>query len=83
MTITTLDKQSCFLLFIINGSTVLDIAQFFVFRPNHYRTRGHSIKIVEQIFANILWNIMFASRAIDYWNNLPENIVTSSTLIQF
>ena len=68
---------------IINGSTVLDIAQFFVFRPNQYDTRGHSLKIEKQIIANKLLNNAFASRAIDCWNNLPENIVTASTLIQF
>ena len=69
---------------ISNGSTVLDIAHFFCFptEPEQYQ-RAQPEKIEKQIVANKLLNNTFASRAIDCWNNLPENIVSASTLIQY
>ena len=42
----------------------------FIFRLNQYHTRGHSLTIEKQVFANKLLNNTFASRAIDCWNNL-------------
>ena len=50
---------------------------------NSDRTRGHSLKIKKnRVYTNLRQNF-FTYRIVDKWNNLPEEVVNSSTLNGF
>jgi hypothetical protein len=42
--------------------------------------RGHSLKLYPQRARTQLRKYSFAMRVVNYWNSLPEKIVTSKTL---
>ena len=45
--------------------------------------RGHSLKLYPQRARTQLRKYSFAMRVVNYWNSLPEKIVTSKTLNTF
>lgn len=47
------------------------------------RTRGHSLKLKKDRCYSDIRKYFFSQRAINHWNNLPENVVTAPSLDSF
>ena len=69
----------------IHGISGLNFDEFFHFRNKPYKLRGHSLQINanQQYISNNTWKHSFFSRAPKIWNQLPENIVSISSLNRF
>jgi hypothetical protein len=67
---------------IIHGLDVLQFDDFFEY-CNNGRTRGHSFKLTVPKCKKNLRLYSFAVRAVNCWNSLPEETVSSPTLARF
>ena len=66
---------------IINGLSDMKFSDFFVFRSTQYNLRGNPNKINTIFKQNSdQWRSSFFNRAVKYWNALPENVASSSSL---
>ena len=66
---------------IINNLSDLNFLDFFSYRSIKYNLRGNSTKIDTTFKHNSdEWRSSFFSRAVRYWNSLPDSIASSSSL---
>ena len=69
---------------LINNFYDLKFSSFFSFKESFYFLRSHPLQIsVNQDFTILQWTNSFFVRGPKCWNELPENIVRSRTLINF
>ena len=68
---------------IINNLVDIDPSNFFNFNLNPHNTRGHSLKLIKQIYTSNSLANNFVNRCVNCWNALPSSIVLSPTLSQF
>jgi len=47
---------------------------------NCYFTRGHSLKLQKRKCRSSVRQILFSYRIVNFWNSLPESVVTAPTL---
>lgn len=69
---------------IINGLSDMNFEDYFVFRKKSYVLRGNSRKIDTLFFFKTpQWRNSFFTRAVKYWNSLPDKTASSLTLALF
>ena len=68
---------------IMHGLVNLDRYKFFHTVNKSHKTRSHDLQIEKPLYRNNNLANTFASRVIDCWNNLDEQIVTASSLKKF
>ena len=66
---------------ILNGIDDISPEKFFQFSDT--TTRGHSKKLYKQRSNKSIRQNFFAIRVIDDWNSLPEDIISTKTVLQF
>ena len=71
-----------FLYKLINGYFNLDFSTFFTLSPNIH-TRGNSLKLYKPYTHRLCRSNYFSVRVINHWNQLPEEIVSCTSLNQF
>ena len=54
-----------------------------IFPLNNTQTRGNSLKIYKRFSRTNIRKYHFSQRVVDSWNNLPEDIVTASSVNSF
>ena len=60
-------------IYAVNSDTLLPLEK-------ESRTRGNSQKLKKQRFNTTIRKQFFSLRVTDYWNGLPEDIITSASL---
>ena len=66
---------------IMKGFDDIRIEDFFEFADS--TTRGHSLKLFKPRFVKSVRQHCFSVRIIEDWNSLPEDIISSKSVIQF
>jgi hypothetical protein len=66
---------------IMNGHEGLKVSQFFNFAESSLR--GHSLKLFKTRFNTNIGKFTFCNRVVDEWNMLPEDVVSSNTVLNF
>ena len=67
---------------MFSGSDYMDVGTFFTLETEN-RTRGHEKKIRKQSCRLDLRKYFFSHRVVDFWNALPREVVSSSSLNVF
>ena len=70
------------LIFFISGYFNLDFSTFFTLSPNIY-TRGNSLKLYKPFTHHLCRSNYFSVRVINHWKQLPEKIVSCTSLNRF
>jgi hypothetical protein len=68
---------------IIKGFVALSPADFFVFAPKNYSTRGNDFKISKPKISQNLYTNLFSCRGINPWNSLPNDAVNAPSIASF
>ena len=68
---------------IIHHAVDLDSSKFFKILIVKHETRSHEFQLQKQVFQNNTLNNSFANRAIDCWNNLPNEIAEADNYMAF
>ena len=71
-----------FLYKLINGYFNLDFSTFFTLSPNIH-TRGNSLKLYKPFTHRLCRSNYFSVKVINHWNQLPEEIVSCTSLNRF
>ena len=71
-----------FLYKLLNGYFNLDFSTFFTLSPN-IDTRGNSLKLYKPFTHHLCRSNYFSVRVINHWNQLPEEIVSCTSLNRF
>jgi hypothetical protein len=61
----------------------LDFSLLFKLDVNSLGTRGHSLKLFKNRFRTQLRQHSFSNRVVNFWNSLPEEVVSSGSLTSF
>ena len=68
---------------IVHHAVNLDSSKFFKILIATHETRSHKFQLQKQVFQNNKLNNSFANRAIDCWNNLPNEIAEAANYRTF
>ena len=66
---------------ILHGIDIVNVDDFFV--RSQSELRGHDFKLFKQRFNTNTGKHMFSNRVVDYWNSLPQDVVSSTTVLNF
>ena len=77
-----LNTDLCVLFKIVHGLLDCDVKKVVQLAPRG-RTRGHSLKLILPKFRLDVKKYSFPTRTIPVWNELPENVVTSTSSRSF
>ena len=67
---------------MFSDSNYLDVSTFFTLEEES-RTRGHGRKIRKQGCRSDIRKYFFSHRVVDFWNALPREVVSRSSLSVF
>ncbi len=67
---------------ILTGIDKADKTQLFILNRDA-RTRGHSLKLCKKQFRLDIRKHTFSQRTINWWNSLPEEVISAESLNQF
>jgi len=61
----------------------MDFLDFFIFSHNIHQTRGHSFKLYKHYSRIDIQKNFFTRRVINPWNNLPKEVISTSSTNDF
>ena len=64
---------------MFNGIVDLNIENFFEMETSN-RTRGHNLKLKKKHCRLDVRKFFFSHRVVDFWNDLPSDVVNSNSL---
>ena len=68
---------------IVTGKEKISCSQFFTPYTSNYNTRGHCYKLTTTRCNLDLRKNFFSQRVVHHWNELPDSVVTASTVNTF
>ena len=68
---------------IIHNLINIDPSKYFQFTPADSKTRGHKYKLRKQVYGSSQFCNSFSNRAVDCWNSLPHELVSSGSIAAF
>ena len=68
---------------IIHNLINIDPSKYFQFTPADSKSRGHEYKLRKKGLRQQSIFYFFSNRAVDCWNSLPNELVSSSSIAAF
>ena len=68
---------------IIHNLINIDPSKYFQFTPADSKTRGYEYKLRKQVYGSSQFFNSFSNRAVDCWNSLPNELVSSGSFAAF
>ena len=68
---------------IIHSLINIDPFKYFQFTAADSKTRGHEYKLRKQVYGSSQFFNSFSNRAVDCWNSLPNELVSSCSIAAF